>query len=92
MAYALPDPPPSLDRYDEPRLHMEKFLSIKLVEFDISPRILFPLADNGIVTIGDLVKSSPRELAKIKNIGASSIAFLRKFLDHHYLYFGMKQG
>ena len=44
----------SFDKYDEPRLHMEKLMKAHLIEFDLSMRILCPLEKAGIRTLGDL--------------------------------------
>lgn len=41
--FSPPDEINEFDKYDEPRLHMERLLKAKLVEFDISIRILIPL-------------------------------------------------
>ena len=40
------------DKYDEPRLHMERLLKAHLVEFDISLRILCPLEKAEINQLG----------------------------------------
>ena len=54
--YKNPSPADSFDKYDEPRLHMEKLLKARLTEFDLSLRILIPLEKAGVKTLGDLVK------------------------------------
>ncbi len=78
------------DKYDEPRLHMERLLKAHLVEFDLSLRILIPLEKAGIRTLGDLVKQDRLSLRKVKQLGAKSIDILETFLSHHLLSFGMK--
>ena len=68
------------DKYDEPRLHMEKLLSAHLIEFDLSLRILCPLESAGINTLGDLVKHSKKSLRKIRQVGELSIEILQNLL------------
>lgn len=65
---------------------MEKLLSTHLIEFDLPPRIVFPLVENGIKRLGDLVKTSPRELMKIPNIGVTAVGKIKKFMEHHLLW------
>lgn len=83
--YATPEPDNSFDKYDEPRLHMERLMKAKLVEFDLSLRILIPLESAGIRTLGDLVKQSPKSLRKIHQLGKISIETLERFIDYHGL-------
>ena len=71
----------SFDKYDEPRLHMERLLKAHLVDFDLSLRILIPLEGAGIRTLGDLVSQSRGSLKKIKNLGAISVEKIVTFLD-----------
>lgn len=73
------------DKYDEPRLHMERLLQARLVEFDISMRILCPLDKAGIKTLGDLVKQSAASLRKIPQLGKISVETLEEFLTYHKL-------
>lgn len=68
------------DKYDEPRLHMEKLLSTHLIAFDLSLRILYPLESAGIRTLGDLVKHSKKSLRKIRQVGELSIEILQSLL------------
>ena len=56
----------NFDKYDEPRLHIERLLKVHLLEFGLSLRILCPLEDAGIITLGDLVNKSAKDLLKIK--------------------------
>lgn len=79
--YADPTTDNSFDKYDEPRLHMERLLKAHLVEFDLSLRILIPLESAGIRTLGDLVKQSKKSLRKIKNLGRISVSHLESFLS-----------
>ncbi len=79
--YITPSSDTSFDKYDEPRLHMERLLKVRLVEFDISIRILIPLEKAGIKTLGDLVHQTPDSLAKIPQVGRLSVGILQKLLD-----------
>lgn len=85
-------PPQSneFDKYDEPRLHMERLMRVRLSEFDLSLRILCPLESAGIKTIGDLVKCDKRRLAQINMIGQKSISILESFVERYGLRFSMK--
>lgn len=69
------------DEFDEPRLHMERLMAAKLVEFDISIRILIPLEDAGIKTLGDLCATTEKDLRKIRLIGKTSVKKLKELLD-----------
>lgn len=71
------------DKYDEPRLHMERLMKAHLVEFDLSLRILCPLESAGIRTIGDLIKHSKKSLRKIHQLGRISVDTLERFLHYH---------
>ena len=73
------------DKYDEPRLHMERLMKTHLIEFDLSLRILCALEKTGIRTLGDLVKHSAKGLRKINQLGRISIETLEKFLSYHGL-------
>lgn len=73
------------DKYDEPRIHMERLMRVKLVEFDISLRILCPLESAGIKTLGDLTSKTRKELLAINQLGKIAVEFLENFLHHHRL-------
>lgn len=77
----------SFDKYDEPRLHMEALMKAHLIEFDISMRILCPLENAGIRTLGDLTRLSKKQLKKINRLGRLSVATLERFLAYHGLNF-----
>ena len=76
----FPTPDYSFDKYDEPRLHMERLLKTNLVEFDLSLRLLIPLEGAGIKTLGDLVKQTRTSLRQIRNIGVAAVDKLATFL------------
>ncbi len=71
----------TFDQYDEPRLHMQRLMRTKLVEFDLSIRILLPLEKAGIITLGDITKWKADDLRKIPQLGATAIARLEALLD-----------
>lgn len=83
--YADPTTDSNFDKYDEPRLHMERLLKAHLVEFDLSLRILILLESAGIRTLGDLVKQSKKSLRQIKNLGRTSVNHLESFLIQQHL-------
>lgn len=76
---------PNFDKYDEPRLHMERLMRVHLTEFDISLRILIPLESAGITRLGDLVKQSRKSLRRINQLGRISVDRLEEFLAYHGL-------
>lgn len=75
-------PTHDFDWYDEPRLHMEKLLSVNLIEFDLSLRILCPLESAGVRTLGDLVKHSRKSLRRIRQLGKLSVETLENLLTY----------
>lgn len=83
--FETPTPNTDFDKYDEPRLHMERLMKVHLVEFDLSIRILCPLESAGIKTIGDLVKQTRKSLRKINHLGRISVVRLENFLAYHGL-------
>lgn len=83
--YKTPDPNIDFDKYDEPRLHMERLMKAHLVEFELSLRILCPLEKAGIRTLGDLVKHTAKGLRKINQLGRISVETLERFLAYHSL-------
>lgn len=69
------------DKYNEPDLHMERLMNTKLLEFDLSIRVLLPLESAGIRTLGDLTKRTKKELRTIPQLGRLSIQCLEKLLS-----------
>lgn len=69
------------DLYDEPRLHMERLLQTKLVEFDLPLVILLPLEKSGIITLGDLTGKTYNSLMRINNLGVGRIGRLVSLLE-----------
>lgn len=64
---------------------MERLLKARLVEFDLSLRILCPLEAAGIRTLGDLIKHSKKSLRKFHQLGRISVETLENFLHYHGL-------
>lgn len=69
-----------IDKYEEPRLHVDALLSASVVTLDLRPRLLFPLADAGVRTVGDLVGLQLSELISIRNIGVRAAAEIERLL------------
>ena len=80
--YNTPSTDNSFDKYDEPRLHLEKLLKARLTEFDLSLRILIPLEKAGIKTLGDLIKQSRSKLSKINQLGVLSLDILENLVRY----------
>ena len=68
------------DKYDEPRLHMERLMRVRLTEFDIPLRILLLLERGGVKTLGDLCSRTREELMRIPQIGSLSADRLEEVL------------
>lgn len=90
--FVTPTESNEFDKYDEPRLHMERLMKAKLVEFDLSLRILILLDKAGIKTLGDLVKQTKESLHKISQIGKISVETLENFLVYYGLSLSEKKG
>lgn len=88
--YASPTPDNSFDKYDEPKLHMEALMKAHLLDFNLSRRIVFPLVETGIKTLGDLVKETPKSLRKIPTIGKGAVETIERFLAYNLLTLDMK--
>lgn len=83
--FVTPTESNEFEKYDEQRLHMERLMKAKLVEFDLSLRILILLEKAGIKTLGDLVKQTRETLRNISQIGKLSVETLENFLAYHGL-------
>lgn len=75
----------SLEKYEEPKLHMERLMKVRLIEFDLSLRILIPLDKVGIRTLGDLTALTAKELMKVNQLGKTSVNRLIHFLADYGL-------
>lgn len=84
--YAYPEQKGNtIDKYDEPRIHMERLMKVRLVEFDISLRILIPLEKVGIRTLGDLTECTQGDLMGISQLGKTAVEKLTAFLNRYGL-------
>lgn len=77
----------TFDEYDEPRLHTERLLKTRLIDFDLSMRILCPLEDRGIKTLGDLTQISKRQLRRMPRMGRLSAQILEDLMASFHLSF-----
>lgn len=85
IMYSAPTPLDDFAKYDEPRLHMERLMKARLVEFDLSMHILIPLDNAGIKTIGDLTSKTRMDLMNIRRLGVISVGRIEDFLSYHGL-------
>lgn len=83
--YSSPTIENEFDKYDEPRLHMERLMRVRLVEFDLSLRILIPLEKAGIKTLGDLTSRTRTDLLAISQLGITAVGRLEAFLEGYAL-------
>lgn len=72
-------------KYDEPRLHMERLMRVRLVEFNLSLHILIPLEKAGVRTLGDLTRKTRKELLSISQLGKTRVDKLEAFLKYNML-------
>ena len=70
------------DKYDEPRLHLERLMKAHLVDFDLSLRILLRLEEAGIRTLGDLTIRTREQLLGINQLGVVSVQKLEDLLTY----------
>ena len=83
--YTTPTLANEFDKYDEPKLHIERLMRVKLIEFGLPIRILIPLDKAGIRTLGDLTRQSIKSLRCIKSLGKISIKKIEEFLEYQHL-------
>lgn len=67
-------------KYEEPANHIEALLRASVVTLDLRPRLLYPLADNGITTVGDLLQQYRRGLKNVPQIGVSAALEIERVL------------
>ena len=72
----------TFDKYDEPRLHMERLLRESIVSIELPARVAFPLDDVGIRRVKDLVSQSEKSLMKIPRINVKSVSIIKNCLHH----------
>lgn len=80
------------DKYDEPRIHMERLMRVHLIEFGLPIRLLCRLESIGIRTLGNLLEHTRDEIMAISQVGATSIMILDKFLQYHNLFWKKQKG
>lgn len=68
------------DKYEEPAHHIAALLGASIVTLDIRARLLFPLWDSGIRTVGQLLEQYKKGLSSIRNIGDVAYAELEKIM------------
>ena len=71
---------PSFDKYDEPRLHIERLYRTRLAIFDLPLPTLIRLENGRVKTIGDLCSCTRRQIRSIKGIGATSYSAIMQLL------------
>ena len=69
-----------IDKYEEPLHHLTALLRASVVTLDIRPRLLYPLADAGVRTVGDLVRLYRVGLRSVPQIGVTAEAEIRQIL------------
>lgn len=67
-------------KYEEPANHIAVLLNASVVTLDLRPRILYPLADNGIKTVGDLLERYRSGLKILPQIGDSAAMEIERVL------------
>lgn len=77
------------EEFDEEVLHMRQLLKTKLVDMDLSVRVLNCLKAADVDTLGDLVTYNRNDLLKFRNFGKKSLTELDDLLDNMGLSFGM---
>lgn len=70
-----------IDKYEEPRHHFSALLGASVVTLDIPSWILYPLADAGVKTVGDLLRCYRSGLRMVRNIGATAEAEIENILS-----------
>lgn len=73
------------DKYDEPRLHMERLMRVRLTEFDFTLRILIILENANIKTLGDVCSLTKEQLLKVPQIGKLSADIIESELAKYDL-------
>ncbi len=69
-----------IDKYEEPTRHMAALMEASIVTLDLRPRLLYPLADAGVKTIGDLIGLYRAGLRNVRNIGVGAAAEIERVL------------
>ncbi len=69
-----------IDKYEEPSHHMAALMGASIVTLDLRPRLLYPLADAGVKTVGDLIGLYRAGLRNVRNIGTAAAAEIERIL------------
>lgn len=77
------------EEYEKNRMRQHQMLDIPISDFELSVRSRNCLKKMGIVTIGDLLRTSESELLAYKNFGETSLVEIKKILDSKNLRLGM---
>ena len=77
------------EEFDEEVLHMRQLLKTKLVDMDLSVRVLNCLKSADVETLGELVVFNKTDLLKFRNFGRKSLTELDELLASLNLSFGM---
>lgn len=75
--------------YDEEILRMRQLLKTRLVDMDLSVRIINCLKAAELETLGELVKFTKSDLMKFRNFGKKSLDELKVLVKQKQLTFGM---
>lgn len=70
-----------IEKYEEPARHIEALIGASIVTLDIRPRLLYPLADAGIRTVGELIEWQRRGLTGIRQIGEGASVEVEALLN-----------
>lgn len=70
-----------IDKYEEPSYHMAALMGASIVSLDLRPRLLYPLADVGVQTVGDLIGLYRAGLMNVRNIGIGAAAEIERVLN-----------
>ncbi len=75
--------------YDEEILRMRQLLKTRLVDMDLSVRVINCLKAAELETLGELVKFTESDLMKFRNFGKKSLSELKVLVKQKQLTFGM---
>ncbi len=74
----------------KPKTDLNKVLSLKIAEQELSKRVLNALEELEVKTVRDLVKMTENDIMKGRNIGQKALAEINDFLEKLNLTLGMK--
>lgn len=79
-----------LPKEKKTKTDLNKVLSLKISEQELSRRVLNALDELGVKTVKDLVKLSENDIMKGRNIGQKALTEINEFLEKLNLTLGMK--